>query len=47
VNELITSYPTGAEVIESILQESERPPSNIRMAISKAKEYKKLYEEND
>ena len=45
-NELLVNYWIWEEIIDVILQDSERPLSNMRLAIEKAKVYRKLYEDN-
>ena len=47
VNELLTTFHTGKEILDMINKDSERPMSNLQQAMLQAKEYKKMYEEND
>jgi len=46
INELLTSFKIGEEVMITIFAEAKKPMTNIWLAIEKAKVYKKLYEQN-
>lgn len=46
VNEFLTSFKIGEEILATIFAEAEKPVSNLSLAIEKAKIYKQLYEEN-
>lgn len=46
VNEFLTTFKLWKEVLTTIFAEAEKPESNLKRAIQKAKEYKKMYEEN-
>lgn len=46
INEALVNYWLWEEILTIIFSESEKPLSNLRSALNKAKEYKRLYEEN-
>lgn len=46
INEALINYWLGEQILEIIFAESETPPSNLKLALQKAKEYKKLYEKH-
>lgn len=46
INEVLCNYWLWEEILDVIFAESEKPLSNLRLALNKAKIYKKLYEEN-
>ena len=46
INEVMVNYWLWEQILEIILTESESPPSNLKLALNKAKEYKRLYEKN-
>lgn len=45
-NELITSFNIWEWILEAIYMDSQRPPSNIRLAVDKAKVYRQMYKDN-
>lgn len=47
VNDLLTQYKVGEGILREIRENSEKPLTNLQSALLKAKDYAKLYEEND
>lgn len=47
INEAVFDYGFWENILDIIYLESEKPMSNLRLALNKAKEYKRLYNENN
>lgn len=46
INEILVNFWIWIDILDLIFNDSEKPISNMRMALEKAREYKKLYREN-
>lgn len=47
INEIIVNFWVWEWILDMIFNDSEKPISNMKMALEKARAYKKLYKEND
>lgn len=47
INEMMNNFWLWIEVLDTIFNDSEKPLSNMQIALNRAKEYKQLYKENN